>query len=224
MTNLSDLLLDEKAVIENVDLSQATKAGQVYCYLSSGPIPMIKIGKGKSARQRMGSWIQEYPPEWRNGEVIFVMDKLNQSTAETALHKFFGAQRVPSDMMRQALGLSEWQRLPDGASEWFYCDTFVKNSFRSACIDLVAIYKSKRGVVYGEVEEVVEEEVTLNRFETFLYTSLYHLNRWARTFMGWSVILGSAILAVTQWGSWFTLVLLLIGGLYVGSILLPDNH
>ena len=218
MNNLSDLLLDEKAIVENVDLAQATKAGQVYCYLSSGSIPMIKIGKGKSARQRMGSWIQEYPPEWRNGEVIFTLDKLNQSTAETALHKFFGAQRVPSEMMRQALGISEWQRMPDGSSEWFYCDTFLKNSFRSAGIDLVSIYKSKR------VANTEEEEVTLNRFETWVYTALYHLNRWTRTFMGWTVIFGSTILAVTQWGSWLTLVLLLIGGIYVGSILLPDKH
>ena len=216
MTNLSYLMQDEKAIVEAVDLSKATKAGQVYCYLSSGPIPMIKIGKGKSARQRMASWVQEYPPEWRNGEVIFTLDKLNQSTAETALHKFFAVQRVPPELMREALGIAEWQRLPDGASEWFYCDTFVKNSFRGVGIDLVAIYKSKR--VAPE-----KEEVTLNAFERWFYTSLYHLNRWARTFMGWSVILVSAILAATQWGSWLTLVLLLIGGLYVGSILLPDK-
>ena len=217
METLSDLLLDERGIIESIDLSEATKVGQVYCYLSSGPIPMLKIGKGKSARQRMASWIQEYPPEWRNGEVIFTIDKLNQSTAETALHRYFATQRVPSESMREALGISEWQRLPDGASEWFYCDTFVKNSFRSAGIDLVSIYKGKRAPTE------IEPEVELNRFEEFLYTSLYYLNRWTRTFLGWSVMLFFAIMAATQWGSWFTLVLLLAVGFYVGGILLPNK-
>jgi len=211
---LSALIADEKHIIESSSLEQSTKVGQVYCYISSGPLPMIKIGKGKNGRQRMASWIQEYPPEWREGEVVFIIDKMNQSTAETAFHKFFADQRVSQESMRKHLGIESWQRLPDGASEWFYCDTFVKNSFRSVGIDLVKIYRSAANR---------EEPQELSRFETWFYTLLYRANRLFRGFLGWTTLLITTILAVTAWGSWLFFGATIFLGLYIAGVLFPSN-
>lgn len=211
-TNLTTLIADEKHIIENSSLEYATKVGQVYCYLSSGPIPMIKIGKGKNGRQRMASWVKEYPPAWRNGDVVFIIDKMNQSIGETSLHKFFKEQRVSSDNMRRHLNIEDWQRLPDGASEWFYCDTFVKNTFRSAGIDLVSLYRNKTN------REPVRES---SGFGKGLYTFLYHTNRFIRGIMGCTTLLITSIMAVTLWGSWLFLALTVFLGLYVSALLLP---
>lgn len=213
-TDLTTLIADEKHTIENSSLEYATKVGQVYCYLSSGPIPMIKIGKGKNGRQRMASWIKEYPPSWRNGHIVFIIDKMNQSTGESSLHRFFSKQRVPSDYMKRALDLSDWQRLPDGASEWFFCDTFIKESFRSAGIDLVALYKNKT---------TVEPERELSNFERSLYTSLYKIHRFSRGALGCTVMLITGIMAVNLWGSWLFLGITVILGLYMTALLLPKG-
>lgn len=212
--NLSTLIADEKHIIESSSLEQSTKVGQVYCYISSGPFPMIKIGKGKNGRQRMASWIQEYPPEWRNGEVVFVIDKMNQSTAETAFHKFFAEQRVSQEAMRDHLGIESWQRLPDGASEWFYCDTFVKNSFRSVGIDLVQIYKNK---THRDVER------DPSKFEVWMYTLLYKANRLFRGILGWTTLLITTILAVAAWGTWIPFGITILLGLYIAGLLFPSD-
>jgi len=211
---LSALITDEKQIIESSSLEQSTKVGQVYCYISSGPLPMIKIGKGKNGRQRMASWVREYPPAWRNGEVVFILDKMNQSTAETALHKFFAKQRVSSEAMREHLGIESWQRLPDGASEWFYCDTFVKNSFRSVGIDLVQIYKSK---AHRDTEKYP------SKFEVWFYTLIYRVNRLFRGLLGWTTLLITTILAAVTWGTWIPFGITILLGLYIAGLLFPSN-
>lgn len=215
MTNLSNLIADEKYLIESTSLEHATKVGQVYCYISSGPIPMIKIGKGKNGRQRMASWIKEYPPHWRNGKIVFIVDKMNQSTAETNLHKFFAEQRVPPEKMRAHLNIESWQRLPDGVSEWFYCDKFVKDSFRSVGIDLVPMYR--------DASDTPEEGLEVNWFEEKLYTALYHINHWLRGALGWTTLFITTILAISTWGSWIFFALCIGLGLYISALLFPND-
>lgn len=145
MNNFPQLIVDEKHLIDSVPLEESTKVGQIYCYLSSGPVCMVKIGKGKNGRQRMATWINEYPADWRNGKVIFIADRLNQSTSETALHRLFESQRVSGDQLREYLGIEEWTKLPDGASEWFHVDNQLAHAFLSAGIDLVAQYSILSG-------------------------------------------------------------------------------
>ena len=210
MTDLTHLIADEKNLIESTSLSNATKVGQVYCFLSSGPVPMIKIGKGKNGRQRMASWINEYPPSWRSGSVIFIIDKLNQSTAETAFHKAFKEQRVSSEAMRVHLNIEDWQRLPDGATEWFYCDTFVKNTFRSFGIDLVSIYKGK------------VSQPTVNT-ESWFDRMLYKAGRAARGFLGWTTFLIMGIMVVSLWGNLWAIATVILGGLFIAGTLFPDT-
>ena len=148
MTSLSTYIENEQHLINTLPLDETTKkVGQIYCYLTSGPVMMLKIGKGKNGRQRMATWLQEYPPTWRDGKVIFVSDRVNQSTSETALHKLFNTQRVSADDMRKHLGKSAWETLPDGASEWFYIDKNVVSEFQSVGIDLVESYREVSGLV-----------------------------------------------------------------------------
>ena len=206
------LLEDEKTIIESSNLSESRKIGQVYCYLSSGPIPMIKIGKGKNGRQRMASWIGEYPPSWGNGEIVFIIDKLNQSTGESAFHKFFKEQRVSPENMKRHLGLQEWQNLPDGATEWFYCDTFIKNTFRSAGIDLVQLYKSKSNV---------EPPRDISSFELWLYSTVYKVNNSFRKLLGFVSLLVTVIFAVSLWGTWGTFLIFTLIGLYISILIFP---
>ena len=144
------LLTEEKAQLEN---GGATKhSGQVYVYLSSGPELMIKIGKGLNGLQRISKWLEEYPPSWRKGRPVIIVSKLNQSTAETALHRFFKEQRVSKEEMFKILNIDEWSKLPDGASEWFKVDRKVWSCFRSIGIDLYEIYNG-----YGNTENVEYE-------------------------------------------------------------------
>lgn len=206
------LIEDEKTAIESCHLSESGKIGQVYCYLSSGPIPMIKIGKGKNGRQRMASWIKEYPPSWGNGEIIFIIDKLNQSTGESAFHKFFKEQRVPPENMKQHLGLQEWQRLPDGATEWFYCDTFIKNTFRSVGIDLVQLYKSKSNV--KPVRDV-------SSFEVWIYDMICKANNIFRKLFGFLGLLVTVIIAISLWGNWGTFFVFTLIGVYISTLIFP---
>ena len=206
------LLEDEKTIIESSNLSESRKIGQVYCYLSSGPIPMLKIGKGKNGRQRMASWIQEYPPSWKNGDVVFIIDKLNQSTGESAFHKFFKEQRVSPENMKRHLGLQEWQSLPDGATEWFYCDTFIKNTFRSAGIDLVQLYKSKTNT---------EPPRDISSFEVWLYSTVYTLNKFFRKLLGIVSLLITTAIAISLWGSWATFIIFTLLGLYISLLIFP---
>lgn len=132
-----ELIKDESEKIEFLSPLEWEKVGQVYCYLSSGPIPLIKIGKGKNGRQRISNWLKDYPPEWqRSKKPLFVVDKINQSKAETDLHHFFHKERVSADQMREYLGLQKWQSLPDGASEWFHVSENVKKHFMSCGFDL----------------------------------------------------------------------------------------
>ena len=206
------LVEDEKSIIESSNLSESRKIGQVYCYLSSGPIPMIKIGKGKNGRQRMASWIGEYPPSWGNGEIVFIIDKLNQSTGESAFHKFFKEQRVPPENMKRHLGLQEWQSLPDGATEWFYCDTFIKNTFRSVGIDLVQLYKSKSNT---------EPPRDISSFELWLYSTVYKANNFFRKLLGFLSLLVTVIFAVSLWGTWGTFFIFTLIGLYISILIFP---
>ena len=217
MNDLSYLVADEKNLIESTSLSEATKVGQVYCYLSSGPVPMLKIGKGKNGRQRMASWINEYPPSWRDGDVVFILDKLNQSKAETSFHKTFANQRVSADRMRAHLNLEEWQRLPDGATEWFYCDTFVKNTFRSFGIDLVSIYNGRSS------EEYVETANTAVRTESWFDRMVYKAVRAARGFLGWTTFLIMGIMVVSLWGNWWAITSVILIGLFIAGSLFPDT-
>ena len=210
MLDLHTLIADEKQIIESSPLSEATKVGQVYCYLSTGPIPMIKIGKGKNGRQRMASWLKEYPPSWRNGHVVFIVDKMNQSKGETNLHKLFAKQRVPFHFMRGALDVPDWQRLPDGASEWFFCDTFVKESFRSVGIDLVALYKS-------EPDTIINVEPSRSR------GFLYKVTRLFRGFLGWATLAATVALAVMTWGSWILFGIILFLGIVAAGAILPED-
>ncbi len=210
--SIHSLLEDEKTIIESSNLSESRKIGQVYCYLSSGPIPMIKIGKGKNGRQRMASWIREYPPSWGNGDIVFIIDKLNQSTGESAFHKFFKEQRVPPENMKRHLGLQEWQSLPDGATEWFYCDTFVKNTFRSAGIDLVQLYKSKSNT---------ESPRDISTFELWLYSTVYKVNNMFRKLLGFLSLLITTIFAVSLWGTWGTFIFFTLIGLYISILIFP---
>lgn len=196
-------------------MSDSTKVGQVYCYLSAGPVPMLKIGKGKNGRQRMASWIQGYPPNWRNdNNIVFVIDKLNQSTAETAFHRYFQQQRVSNEDMRRHMGMSEWQRLPDGATEWFYCDTFVKNTFRSVGIDLVSIYK-------GSSSPTVS--VSTDNTESWFDRMLFKAGRAARGFLGWTTFLITGIVVVSLWGNWWAMSTVVLGGLFLAGSLFPDT-
>ena len=206
------LLEDEKTIIESSNLSESRKIGQVYCYLSSGPIPMLKIGKGKNGRQRMASWISEYPPSWGNGEIVFIIDKLNQSTGESSFHKFFKEQRVSPENMKRHLGLQEWQSLPDGATEWFYCDTFIKNTFRSAGIDLVQLYKSKTNT---------EPPRDISSFEVWLYSTVYTVNKFFRKLLGISSLLITTAIAISLWGSWATFIIFTLLGLYISLLIFP---
>ena len=206
------LLEDEKTIIESSNLSESRKIGQVYCYLSSGPIPMIKIGKGKNGRQRMASWIGEYPKSWGNGEIVFIIDKLNQSTGESAFHRFFKEQRVSPENMKHHLGLQEWQKLPDGATEWFYCDTFIKNTFRSVGIDLVQLYKSKSNT---------EPPRDISSFELWLYSTVYKVNNSFRKLLGFVSLLVTVIFAVSLWGTWGTFLIFTLIGLYISILIFP---
>ena len=210
MPDLLPLIADEKHAIENVPLSLATKVGQVYCYLSSGPYPMIKIGKGKNGRQRMASWIREYPPSWRNGEVVFIIDKMNQSRGECACHRYFSNQRIPSHLMREVLGLEEWQRLPDGASEWFYCDPFVVNSFKAVGIDLVSLYQSHTG-------KNMKEEYRRSK------GLLYRATRLFRQSLAMVVLTITTALIVMSWGSWILLSIVVILGFFVAGYIYPED-
>lgn len=214
MTDLHDLIADEKHIIECSPLSEATKVGQVYCYLSSGPTPMIKIGKGKNGRQRMASWLKEYPPSWRDGQVVFLIDKMNQSTGETGFHRFFANQRVPSDSMMRLLGLENWQRLPDGASEWFYCDTFVKDTFRSVGIDLVSIYRSRQDYAPTPIQSV-----QVNRSRGFLYT----VARKTRQTLGFLSLVLTVSVAIATWGSWVLFGILVFLGIMMTGAILPEE-
>jgi hypothetical protein len=206
------LLEDEKTIIESSNLSESRKIGQVYCYLSSGPIPMIKIGKGKNGRQRMASWIGEYPPSWGNGEIVFIIDKLNQSTGESAFHKFFKEQRVPPENMKWHLGLQEWQSLPDGATEWFYCDKFILNQFMSVGIDLVQMYKNKTNT---------EPPRDISSFELWLSSTIYKANRFFRKLLGFVSLLVTTIFAVSLWGSWGSFFFFTLIGLYISILIFP---
>ncbi len=207
MNDLHDLIADEKHIIECSPLSEATKVGQVYCYLSSGPTPMLKIGKGKNGRQRIASWLKEYPPSWRNGHVVFIADKVNQSTGETSLHKFFAKQRVPFHFMRGALDIDDWQRLPDGATEWFFCDTFVKDTFRSVGIDLVQIYKNQPTTTTWERVERKPNKLT----------------NAARGVLGWTILLVASILAITMWGNLWAMAALVMFGMYLAGSVFPST-
>ena len=210
MPDLFPLIADEKHAIENVPLSYATKAGQVYCYLSSGPVPMIKIGKGKNGRQRMASWIQEYPPSWRDGDVVFIIDKMNQSKGESAFHRFFSAQRIPSYLMREVLGIEEWQRLPDGASEWFYCDPFVINSFKTVGIDLVALYQNHTG------RDLKKEHIRSKGL-------LYRATRFFRQTLATIALTATTAFMVMSWGSWILFSIIVILGFFVAGFIYPND-
>tara|TARA_R110001592_G_scaffold160843_1_gene393155 strand:- start:55 stop:582 length:528 start_codon:yes stop_codon:yes gene_type:complete len=173
---------------------------------------MLKIGKGKNGRQRMASWISEYPPSWGNGEIVFIIDKLNQSTGESSFHKFFKEQRVPPENMKRHLGLQEWQSLPDGATEWFYCDTFIKNTFRSAGIDLVQLYKGKTNA---------EPPRDISSFEVWLYSTVYTVNKFFRKLLGISSLLITTVIAISLWGSWATFIIFTLLGLYISLLIFP---
>ena len=218
MQSLAVLVEDEQNIINHLSPSAASKIGQVYCYLSSGPVPLIKIGKGKNGRQRMASWLKDYPPSWKEGEVIFVIDKMNQSTAETALHRFFSEERVSKELMRKYLGLQEWQALPDGSTEWFHCSRNVKDQFRSIGIDLVQIYKSR---AHRDMAGVPEP---MGNFELNVRVALCLLNRAFRTVLGWTTLLITTIITVSIWGSWIPIAITVFLGLYLTSIFLPNKH
>jgi len=217
MSGLSDLLLDEKALIKGMGPSSyaTKKVGQVYCYLSSGPIPLIKIGKGKNGRQRMANWLNEYPPSWKEGEVIFVIDKLNDSTSETALHQFFERERVSREQMRNYIGLEDWQKLPDGATEWFHCSRNVKEQFRSVGIDLVSIYKNCAH------RDMPSEP---NNFFITIRAILMIVNRFCRRLLGLISLGVTAIIAVNLWGTWIPFAIAVLGGLWFSSILFPPKY
>lgn len=156
MPTLSSYIQNEQHLINTLPLDATTKkVGQIYCYLSSGPIMMVKIGKGKNGRQRMATWLQEYPPAWRNGKVVFVSDRVNQSTSESALHKLFQSQSVKPDDMRMHLGKESWETLPDGATEWFYVDNKLIAAFESVGYDLRGLYEQVGGS-FETMEQIVD--------------------------------------------------------------------
>lgn len=211
MHNFSKLISDEVDQINRISLSESTKVGQVYCYLSAGPVPMIKIGKGKNGRQRMATWIQGYPPTWYNdNNIVFVIDKVNQSTSETAFHRHFQKQRVSPEEMRLHMGIADWQRLPDGATEWFYCDTFVKESFRSVGIDLVQMYR-------GSTSQ------SESRYESWFGRMIHKAGRAAREFLGWTTFLIMGIMVVSLWGNFWAISSVILGGLFIAGTLFPDT-
>lgn len=108
--------------------------GEVYGVILSTPIPLIKIGHGKSSIERVSTWLKTYPEEWtKDSMFIFHIKKTNRIETEKQIHRVLAGKKLGKngiyELIKEHTTHDPEDFELDGRTEWFHVDGEVNDFF-----------------------------------------------------------------------------------------------